>query len=241
METLRLQVLLAKANVASRRAAETIIAEGRVSVNGEIVTEMGVRVPLDAEVCVDGNPVFIEKQKYYVALHKPEGMLVSESDPLGRPLASDILRSSYPARLYHVGRLDYHSSGLIFYTNDGDFAQAMTHPSHEMEKEYIIKVDKPLNKRDLQEALRGVVVGKGRERATYKIVSYTILSNKRCQLILREGKNREIRKLMEHFGYQVQSLKRIRIGSYDLGSLRPGEYSDIKSHQVLSLLREAKK
>ncbi len=231
-EPLRLHVYMAKANIASRRAAEQMIQEGRVSVNGETVTTMGVRVTKSDRVEVDGNPVMLEKERYYVALHKPVGYIVASHDPQGRPLAEELLGDTYPARLHHVGRLDYHSSGLIFFTNDGEFTQRITHPSGEVEKEYVVRVNRNLDKEDLRAFLRGVEV----EGATYKIERYTVLDYRRVQVILKEGKNREIRKLFAARDYQVDALKRIRIGCVEL-DIPPGAFRDLKPFEISTLQR----
>ncbi len=231
-EPMRLHVYMAKANVASRRKAEEMIQEGRVTVNGTLVTTMGVRVAHTDRVEVDGNPIMLEKERYYVALHKPVGYIVASHDPQGRPLAEELLGDTYPARLHHVGRLDYHSSGLIFFTNDGAFTQKMSHPSNEVEKEYVVKVDKQLEKDDLRAFLKGLEV----EGVRYKIERYTLLDTKRVQIILQEGKNREIRKLFQARGYQVDTLKRIRIGCVSL-DLSPGAFRDLKPFEISTLLR----
>ena len=133
----RLQAFWAHAGVASRRASEKIILEGRVSVNGSVVTELGTKVKAGDKVCVDGKPVFAEAEKRYVLLNKPVGYVCSMSDEKGRPVAADLLKDKYKERLYNVGRLDMFSCGLIIFTNDGDFAKILSHPSAEIEKEYV--------------------------------------------------------------------------------------------------------
>ncbi len=229
---LRLHVYIAKANIASRRKAEEMIADGRVSVNGQLITTMGTMVTENDQVLVDGKIVILEKERYYVAIHKPVGYIVASSDPQGRPLAEELLGDTYPARLHHVGRLDYHSSGLIFYTNDGDFTQKISHPSMEVEKEYVVKVRKNLDKQDLRDFLKGITV----EGIFYKIERYTILDNRRVQVILKEGKNREIRKMFQAREYHVDGLKRIRIGCVKL-DIPVGGFRDLKPYEVQSLLR----
>ena len=134
-EPIRLQAFLAHAGVASRRASEKIITDGRVTVNGEAVTELGTKVTVKDTVCVDGKPVALEAAKRYVLLNKPAGYVCSQSDEKGRPCAVDLLKSAYSERLYNVGRLDMYSQGAILFTNDGDFAARLSHPSAEIEKE----------------------------------------------------------------------------------------------------------
>ena len=133
-EQTRLQAYLAHCGVASRRASEQIIIDGRVTVNGSVVTELGTKVSAEDKVCVDGKPVHLEKRKCYVLLNKPAGFVCSASDEKGRQVAADLLRDSYKERLYNVGRLDMYSKGMILFTNDGDFAAKLSHPSSQIEK-----------------------------------------------------------------------------------------------------------
>ncbi len=141
----RLQVYLAHSGVASRRACEQIILDGRVTVNGNTVTNMGAKVAPDDVVCVDGNRVRPEEQKRYVLLNKPSGYICSLADEKGRQVAADILKSAYTERLYNVGRLDMYSSGAILFTNDGHFASVVGHPSAEIEKEYVVEASLPFH------------------------------------------------------------------------------------------------
>ena len=138
-EEIRLQAFLAHCGVASRRASEQIILDGRVAVNGTIVTELGTKVTDDDTVTVDGNQVFLEEKKRYILLNKPAGFVCSSSDEKGRQVAADLLKDSYKERLYNVGRLDMYSKGMILFTNDGDFAKILSHPSSQLEKEYIVE------------------------------------------------------------------------------------------------------
>ena len=136
---LRLQVYLAHCGVASRRASEQIILDGRVAVNGEVVTELGTKVSAKDSVTVDGNEIHLEETKRYILLNKPAGFVCSSSDEKGRDVAADLLKDKYSERLYNVGRLDMYSKGMILFTNDGDFAATLSHPSSQLEKEYIVE------------------------------------------------------------------------------------------------------
>ena len=138
-ENIRLQAFLAHCGVASRRASEKIILDGRVSVNGDVVTELGTKVSPSDKVLVDGKEIHLEESKRYVLLNKPLGYVCSQSDEKGRPIAVDLLKSKYKERLYNVGRLDMFSHGAIIFTNDGDFAAKLSHPSAEIEKEYLVE------------------------------------------------------------------------------------------------------
>ncbi len=145
-EEIRLQAFLAHCGVASRRASEKIILDGRVSVNGSVVTELGTKVKSDDKVLVDGKEIHLEEAKRYVLLNKPAGYVCSQSDEKGRSVAVDLLKEKYSERLYNVGRLDMFSHGAIIFTNDGDFAAKLSHPSAEIEKEYVVESTLPLPK-----------------------------------------------------------------------------------------------
>ena len=149
--SIRLQTFLAHCGVASRRASEKIILDGRVDVNGKTVTELGTKVSPEDEVLVDGKKVFLEETKRYILLNKPAGYVCSLSDEKNRPVASELLKEKYSERLYNVGRLDMFSCGLIIFTNDGEFAKTLSHPSSELEKDYIVDSSVPLP-RDLAES-----------------------------------------------------------------------------------------
>jgi 23S rRNA pseudouridine2605 synthase len=223
-ELIRLQVYLARSGVASRRRSEGYITEGRVAVNGRIVTELGTKVRLDDRIEVDGREVRPEAEKVYLALHKPKGYLCSSSDPFGRPLAVDLLEKSFPRlRLYNVGRLDLVSSGLIFFTNDGDFAETVMHPSSGFEKEYLVTTDKGIPEKVLDSFVSGVTI----EGVSYRIEGYWLLNPRTVRLVLIEGKNREIRRLFEASSFEVLDLTRTRIGCVTLGGLEPGEHRSL--------------
>ena len=156
--TIRLQAFLAHCGVASRRACEKIIIDGRVSVNGNVVTELGLKVSDSDVVAVDGKEVLPEKEKRYVLLNKPAGYVCSQSDEQGRPVAVDLLKDSFSERLYNVGRLDMFSTGAIIFTNDGDFAAKLSHPSAEVEKEYIVESSLPLPRNLAENFKKGIRV-----------------------------------------------------------------------------------
>ncbi len=235
-ESLRLQVFMAKCGVASRRACEKIIESGRVSVNGNIVFEAGTRVSKKDTVCVDGEEIFFEQEMRYVLLNKPKGYVCSSSDNRGRPIAIDLLKESYSERLYSVGRLDMFSSGLIIFTNDGDFASYLSHPSSELEKEYIVDTSVPLPRSLANDFMKGLRV----DNVFYRCKDAVELNSHRLRLVLLEGKNREIRRVFEHYGIGIKSLIRVRIGCIGIGKLQFGEYRDLTKSEVKSLLRLCK-
>ncbi len=232
----RLQAFLAHCGVASRRASEKIILDGRVSVNGTVITELGTKVLPSDEVCVDGKKVSLEEVKRYVLLNKPAGFVCSQSDEKGRRTAIELLKDTYSERLYNVGRLDMFSRGAIIFTNDGDFAARLSHPSAEIEKEYIVDTTLPLPRSLAEDFQKGLRL----EGIFYKAVKAEEMNAHRMRVILIEGKNREIRRVFESKGAAIKSLERVRIGNVLLGSLKPGEFRDLTESEVQGLLKLCK-
>ncbi len=233
---MRLQQYMARCGVASRRASEKIILDGRVSVNGVSVTELGAKVSPSDSVTVDGKEIFPEEVKRYVLLNKPAGYVCSSSDEKGRPVAADLLKESFSERLYNVGRLDMFSSGVIIFTNDGDFARKLSHPSAELEKEYIVDTSVPMP-RDLAESFeKGVRV----DNVFYRCKNARELNSHRMRIVLVEGKNREIRRVFESREVGIKSLMRIRIGCVGVGNLQFGQYRELTRDEVSSLLKLCK-
>ena len=231
-DSIRLQVYLAHAGVASRRAAEEIILSGRVTVNGNTVSAMGSRVAEGDIVCVDGVRVVPEETKRYILLNKPSGYVCSLADEKGRPVAADILKQAYSERLYNVGRLDMYSSGALLFTNDGNFAAIVGHPSAEIEKEYIVEASLPFNDEVLNAFTKGIRI----DGVFYRCRQADRLSSRRMRVVLIEGKNREIRKVLEHFGVRVKNLIRVRIGPVTMGEMKYGEYRELTRTEILGLL-----
>ena len=230
---MRLQVFLAHSGIASRRACEALILDGRVQVNGKPVVELGTKVSKNDVVCFDGKPVSLEEKKVYVLLNKPKGYLCASHDDFGRPLAKDLLAKAYQQRLYNVGRLDLYSSGAIIFTNDGDFAAAVSHPSSEIEKEYFVETVFPFDENVLREFTKGVIV----EGVFYRCKSAEKLNAKKMKITLVEGKNREIRNVLKHFGIKVRQLTRIRIGSIGLGGLASGNFRELTKAEISALVK----
>lgn len=227
----RLQHYMALCGVASRRASEAIIAEGRVSVNGLTVTSPGTKVTLADRVCVDSKPIHFEAEKRYVLLNKPAGYVCSLSDEKGRPIASDLLREAYSERLYNVGRLDMFSTGLIIFTNDGDFAALLSHPSAELEKEYVVETSLPLPRNLAQDFMHGIRV----DNVFYRCKDAQELNSRKMRIVLIEGKNREIRRVFESREIGIKSLTRVRIGSVSIGELKPGQFRDLTGQEIKNL------
>ena len=228
---IRLQLFLARAGIASRRAAEALITQGRVSVNGKVTIELGTKGVEGDSVTFDGRPVTPASTMVYVALNKPAGYLCSSADGYGRKLAIDLLKPHFGERLFNIGRLDYRSSGLILFTNDGDFARRVSHPSAMIEKEYIVETDKVVPDELLERFKRGIEV----EGESYRLKSYVKTSPYTVHIILVEGKNREIRKVLDSSGVRPLRLHRVRIGSVSIEGLASGEYRPLAASEIASL------
>jgi 23S rRNA pseudouridine2605 synthase len=231
----RLQKFLAEAGLASRRGGEQLILDGRVAVNGQVVRRLGTRVdPLHDRVTVDGKPVRA-RRKLYVALHKPRGCMCSRRDEFGRPTIYGLLPKEW-ADLYSVGRLDYDTEGLIFLTNDGQFALRLTHPRYEVRKTYRVNVEGRVEAEMLNRFTRGVFHEGEKLRAEKARLISSSLSRSAVELDLAEGKNREVRRLFESQGLTVKRLQRIRIGKIKLGELKPGKWRALTEPEIKSLL-----
>jgi 23S rRNA pseudouridine2605 synthase len=231
----RLHKFLAEGGVASRRAGERMILEGRVSVNGEIVRQLGVQIdPQHDRVMVDQQRVR-SKRKLYVALHKPRGVVCSRQDELGRATVYDLLPREWK-NLYSVGRLDYNTEGLIFLTNDGEFALRLTHPRYRVRKKYLATVEGRVEEAGLREFTRGVF-DRGEELKAEKarLISSSH-SRSTVELELTEGRNREVRRLFETQKLAVKRLQRMQIGKIKLGELKPGKWRTLTEPEIKSLL-----
>ncbi|MBO4404107.1 MAG: rRNA pseudouridine synthase [Treponema sp.] len=228
---MRLQLFMARCGFASRRASEKVILEGRVSVNGKQVTELGTRVTPEDEVTVDGKKLTLEAEKRYVLLNKPKGYVCSMKDEKDRMTAASLLKDRYPERLYNVGRLDMFSTGLIIFTNDGDFAALLSHPSAELEKEYIVETSLPFPRNLAEEFMKGIRI----DNVFYRAKDAVELNSHRMKVVLVEGKNREIRRVFESKEIGIKSLKRVRIGCVGIGSLKEGESRELSKEEVASL------
>ncbi len=233
VEGVRLQVYMARCGVGSRRHCEEIIASGGVAVNGSTVTRPGTRVLPGDAVTWNGRKLSPVRRLVYVALNKPRQYLCANHDDQGRPLAIDLLKSAVTTRLFHVGRLDFLSTGLILYTNDGEFARIVAHPSSRVAKEYMVDTVQPLSDDQLERWRRGVRGEKGR----YRLVSWTRLDARRVILVLEEGRNREIREVLRLFGVQARRVHRTRIGPVSVKGLGPGQFRHLKPREVAWFLR----
>ena len=223
----RLHAFLARAGVASRRASERLIAAGRVAVNDQLVITPGSTVGPGDRVRVDGQEITATVAAVYLALHKPAGYLCSNYDPSARPLARDLLPAG-AGRLFHVGRLDLASCGLILFTNDGQLALRATHPTFGVEKEYEVITDRSVPVSVLEEYRAGCRIG----GITYRLARYQRHPDNRVTLTLVEGRNREIRRVLEAAGLQVRHLARVRVGPVTLGGLAAAAWRSLTAREV---------
>lgn len=232
---MRLQKYLAMSGVASRRASEKLIAEGRVTVNGQTVREMGVQVDETKDkVAVGGELVRIQQVKHYLAYNKPMGEVTTASDPEGRATVMDKFQD-YPVRLFPVGRLDYDSEGLILLTNDGDLMQNMLHPSREVEKQYLVKVSNKVTTEELHRLRQGVELdGRLTSPANVRLVRYETFASI-VLVTIHEGRNRQVRRMFEAVGHQVVALKRVGFGPIYLNDLPRGQWRRLTDAEVRKL------
>jgi 23S rRNA pseudouridine2605 synthase len=218
----RLQKVLAQAGLGSRRASEEMIANGRVEVDGQVVTELGVRVdPATAVIHVDGLRIQLDQAKVTIALNKPLGVVSTMDDPKGRPTVADLIRNR-EERLFHVGRLDADSEGLLLLTNDGELANRLSHPKYEIAKTYLVTVEGEVYPRVGRELLKGVELDDGVAKMDAVHVLQQIEGFAMLEVVLHEGRNRIVRRMFEAVGHPVTRLVRTRIGPIPLGDLKPG-------------------
>ena len=238
---IRLQKILSAAGVASRRVAETLIVQGRVTVNGRVVTELGTKADPDHDdIHVDGRRIRIATARHYFLLNKPRGYVCTRSDPQGRPTIIDLLgQQGVHGYLYPVGRLDYDSEGLILVTNDGDLAARLTHPRHGVEREYEARVRGVPDDRTLDRLRRGVMLEGRRTAPAEARVVAAIKGGHQAVLsiTLREGRNRQVRSMCEIVGHPVERLRRVRIGPIADSHLKPGRARALTAAEVLALKR----
>jgi 23S rRNA pseudouridine2605 synthase len=231
----RLQKIIAAAGIASRRTAEQYVQQGRVSVNGKVVTRLGAKAdPGKDEIRIDGRIIPTRVEKLYFALHKPAGYVTSLKDPEGRPVVTDLLRS-VRERVYPVGRLDYDSEGLLILTNDGDFAHRLQHPRHEVPKTYLVKVRGSLSAKEVRLLQEGVELEDGVFVPDNVRPEKTNPKSSWFQIVVSEGRNRVIRRAFDALGHPVQRLIRIAVGNLMLGDLADGEYRVLTRREIEGL------
>lgn len=234
----RLQKRIARSNVASRREAEKLIEQGRVKVNGKTVTKLGTKVKDNDIVMVDGK-VIEEAKKIYLLLNKPTGYISTTSDEKNRRIVLDLLNEEYKnKRIYPVGRLDYDSAGALLLTNDGELTQILTRPEFDVEKEYVVRVEGILLRKDLNRLRRGVKIDNNYlAKPLFVEIMEIDKKNKSTLLtiVLTEGKNRQVRKMFDAINYPVKTLTRVRFDFLTLEGVKRGGYRELKVHEVRKL------
>ena len=231
----RLQKVMAHCGVASRRKCEEFIQQGRVTVNGKKVTELGVKVSQSDQVEVDGVPIYQEQPVYYL-FYKPKNVISAVSDDKDRPVVTDYF-AGVPERIFPVGRLDYDTSGILLMTNDGEFANLLTHPKHEVDKVYVAKVKGIATKEILKPLRNGVKIeGRKTSPARFKILSVDQRKGTSVvELIIHEGRNHQVKNMLAAVGLPVMKLKREKIGNLDLIGMQPGNYRELTKKEVSQL------
>lgn len=222
----RLNRFLASSGVASRRACEALILEGRVEVNGKIVVDLATRIEEGDQVRLDGKPVR-GRPPLTVVLNKPRKYICTRSDPEGRDTVYKLLPKTF-ASLHYVGRLDYDSSGLLLLTSSGELTERLSHPRHQVEKEYEVLLDRPFPLEEIPSLLEGIHLTEGLARAE----SVERLSRRRLRIVLTQGYNRQIRRMLSKLGHKVARLERVRIGSLVLPELAPGDYQILTRRDI---------
>jgi len=234
----RLQKILAQANIASRRKSEEIILAGRVKVNGVVVTELGLKVNRSDKIEVDGKPIELAMHLYFL-LNKPTGFVSTTSDEKNRKTVLDLLTDEHrDIRLYPVGRLDFDTAGILLLTNDGDFTNRMTHPEHEIEKEYLARVEGIVIRKKIVALRKGVIIDDDYLAVPKDVRIIELNKDQQSTLIsitLTEGRNKQVRKMMESIGHPVKKLTRIRYDFLTLEGVERGSYRPLKVHEVKKL------
>ena len=238
---MRLNKLLSAAGIASRRAADELIRQGRVEINGRVVTELGTKAdPAADEIKVDGRRLKAPAARRYLLLYKPRGVVSTRTDPQRRPTVVDLAaRAGIVGYLYPVGRLDFESEGLIILTNDGEFAERVLHPRYELERTYEAEVEGVPDDRDLDRLRRGVEID-GRRTRPARVTLRRVVGGRGgdrsvIELTLREGRNRQVRKMCDAIAHPVARLRRTRLGSITAGRLKPGELRDLTRAEVRAI------
>ncbi len=236
----RLQKILSKAGIASRREAERLVREGRVQVDGHVVTRLDFKADtVKDHIRVDGRLIKKLEPRTYIILNKPRGVLCTRKDPLGRPVVTDLLKS-VRFRLYPVGRLDADSEGLVILTNDGEFFQNMAHPRYQNPRTYRVKVKGVPDSRKIQLLREGMKLPDGRTQPAKVGLIKTLKANSWWRVVVREGRNRLVRRMFQKIDHPVLRLQRVKYGSLGLGGLRPGQYRHLTADEI-NMLRKPRR
>ncbi len=233
-EIVRLQKYMAMCGAASRRGAEEIISAGRVTVNGEKITEQGVKVEIGADtVKLDGKVIKPSGKMFYIMLNKPVGYVTTVKDQFERPTVIDLIGTEIHERIFPVGRLDYETEGLLLLTNDGDFTYKVTHPKHNIEKTYIAVLKGGITIKGLAQLRRGVKLDDGFVTSPAQVEMLDAENgHTTIKITIHEGKNRQVRRMFEAVGSKVKELQRVSIGTVELGNLPLGRWRHLTSHEI---------
>jgi len=235
MERMRINKYLARSGVASRRHADNLILQGRVKINGILVSQLGVQVQENKDVVeVDGKIVSPEKGSFYLMLNKPQGYLVSTRDPHHKRLVTSLLKG-YKGKVFPVGRLDYDSSGLLLFTNDGDLAFRLSHPRFKLKKTYDVVCEGKIDQKDLTELEKGIELDDGKTSPARAVLINAGDEFSQVHITIHEGKKRQVRRMFEKVNHPVKSLKRISYGNLKLGNLSEGSFVQLKRGQLKKL------
>lgn len=227
---MRLNKYIATCGICSRRSAENYIICGKVKVNGKVVTNLSTKVDeLNDKVEVLGKNISIEKKKVYIMLNKPKGFVTTNKEQFNRKCTLDLIKE--PQRVFPIGRLDMYTEGLLLFTNDGDFANKITHPKNKIEKVYVVKVDKNITKDMIYKLENGLDIG----GYITKEAKVNLLKEREFEITISEGKNRQVRKMCEAVGLKVLELKGIKLGNIKLGDLQIGKYRFLTKNEIESI------
>lgn len=232
MEGIRINKFIASCGVCSRRNADAIVLEGRVKVNGKVVTELGKKITNNDIVEVDNNPISLETKKIYIMLNKPKGYVTTSKEQFNRPSVLDLIDAN--ERVFPVGRLDMDSEGLILLTNDGEFTNRIIHPTKHVSKTYYVELEKEIYDEQIEILRQGVDIG-GYITRPAKVKK---LNNKKLEIIIYEGKNRQVRKMCMAVGNKVKRLERIAIGDLTLQNLKSGEYKFLEDNEINKIFKD---
>lgn len=233
-ENMPLNKFIAHCGICSRRDAAEMVKLGKVKVNGVLITEPGHKVSQKDEVIVNGKKAVVSKNLIYILLNKPKDFITTTDDPLGRKTVLDLISRATQERVYPVGRLDRNTSGVLLFTNDGELAQKLTHPSNEIKKVYAVTLDKPLEKKHFDEILKGIVLEDG--PASVDVLAYADIKDKtQLGVEIHSGKNRIVRRIFEHFGYDVKNLDRVMFAGLTKKNVERGKWRFLNEKEVREL------
>lgn len=235
----RLQKLLARAGLGSRRSCEDLIREGRVTVNGQTVEQLGAKANPDDDIRVDGKPVVIPQGFIYLVLNKPPGYVTTKDDPQGRPTVMDLVPEELRDRVFPVGRLDQDSTGLLLLTDDGNLAQRLLHPKHHVPKQYLADVEGTPSESQLHRLRSGIELEDGRTQPAEVMLVAQGGGEARLRVTITEGRNRQVRRMFDAIGHPVRRLKRVAMGPIHLGELSLGQVRRLSESRIQSLRQAA--